>query len=312
MKVQALTIGNTQVKNNIFLAPMAGYTDYAFRHGQIALGVGLAFTELVSAKGLIFGGNGSRELLFSGNDIEYTSAQIFGADAYYLRSACESEYLAPFNVIDINMGCPVPKVFKNGEGSALLTDIKKAENAIKECVKSGKNITIKIRTGQVKGDDVATDFALMAEQAGAKLITIHGRVRESYYSGEVDFNAIEKAKKSVKIPVIANGGIFTKEDADLIMDRTGADGIMLARGAISNPFLVSELLGETPSVTFKQFVIDHFKDMISTYGDKKAAVEFRKFVPYYFKGRVGVKDTKLALQTTYDTQKMIEILEQSL
>lgn len=312
MKVQSLTIGNIQVKNNVFLAPMAGYTDYAFRHGQIALGVGLAFTELVSAKGLMFGGNGSSELLFSGNDIDYTSAQIFGSDAYYLRSACESEYLAPFKVVDINMGCPVPKVYKNGEGSALLTDIKKAENIIKECVKSGKNITVKIRTGQVKGDDVATDFAMMAEQSGAKLVTIHGRVRESYYSGEVDFNAIEKAKKSVKIPIIANGGIFTKEDADLIMDKTGADGIMLARGAIANPFLISDILGKEPSITHKEFVLNHFNDMIAFYGEKKAAVEFRKFVPYYFKGRVGVKDIKLALQTTYDTQKMIEILNQNL
>ncbi len=312
MKIKSLTIGNTQVKNNIFLAPMAGYTDYAFRHGQIALGVGLAFTELVSAKGLMFGGNGSKELLYSGNDLPFTSAQIFGADAYYLRSACESEHLAPFSVIDINMGCPVPKVFKNGEGSALLTDIKKAQNIIKECVKSGKNITIKIRTGQVKGDDIATDFTKMAEDSGAKLVTIHGRVRESYYSGEVDFNAIYKAKKSVKIPVIANGGIFAKEDAEIMMDRTGADGVMLARGAIENPFLVTELLGEEKQITLRQFVLEHFKQMIAVYGDKKAAVEFRKFVPYYFKGRVGVKDIKLALQTTYDAQKMMEILEQNL
>ena len=312
MKVQSLTIGNFQVKNNVFLAPMAGYTDYAFRHGQIGLGIGLTFTELVSAKGLMFGGNGSSDLLYSGNDIDYTSAQIFGSDAYYLRSACESEYLAPFNVIDINMGCPVPKVVKNGEGSALLTDIKKAENIVKECVKSGKNITIKIRTGQVKGDDVATDFAKMAEQSGAKLITIHGRVRESYYSGEVDYNAIEKAKKSVSIPVIANGGIFTKQDADLIMDRTGADGIMLARGAIANPFLISEILRDEQTLTHKDFVINHFRDMIKLYGDKKAAVEFRKFVPYYFKGRVGVKDIKLALQTTYDTNIMMQILKENL
>ncbi len=312
MKVKTLLVGNTQVKNNIFLAPMAGYTDYAFRHGQIALGIGLAFTELVSAKGLMYGGNGSKELLHSGDDINFTSAQIFGSDAYYMRSACESEYLAPFSVVDINMGCPVPKVFKNGEGSALLTDIKKAEKIISECVKSRKNITVKIRTGQIKGDDIATEFTKMAEGAGAKLVTIHGRVRESYYSGEVDYNAIYNAKKAVNIPVIANGGIFSKEDADLMMDRTGADGVMLARGAVANPFLICELLGEKSALTLREFVLNHFNDMIAFYGEKKAAVEFRKFVPYYFKGKTGVKDIKLALQTTLDVQKMKEILSENL
>ena len=192
MQTRAITIGNTQIENNVFLAPMAGYTDYCIRKLQIRNGVGLAFTELVSAKGLIYGGNGSKELLYSEGDEQKTAVQIFGADAYYMRSACESEHLSPFNIVDINMGCPVPKVFKNGEGSALLTDIKKAQEIVKECVKSGKNITVKIRTGINDGDDCASEYAKMAEDCGAKLVTIHGRVRTAYYSGEPDFKAIEK------------------------------------------------------------------------------------------------------------------------
>jgi len=167
MQTRAITIGNTQIENNVFLAPMAGYTDYCIRKLQIRNGVGLTFTELVSAKGLIYGGNGSKELLYSEGDEQKTAVQIFGADAYYMRSACESENLSPFNIVDINMGCPVPKVFKNGEGSALLTDIKKAQEIVKECVKSGKNITVKIRTGINDGDDCASEYAKMAEDCGA-------------------------------------------------------------------------------------------------------------------------------------------------
>lgn len=312
MEVRALAIGNTQVNNNIFLAPMAGYTDYAFRKLILSLGVGLCFTELVSAKGLMFGGNGSKELLYSGDDYDKTSAQIFGADAYYMRSACESEFLEPFKIVDINMGCPVPKVFKNGEGSALLTDIKKAENIIKECVKSGKIITVKIRTGQKRGDDIATDFAQMAESAGASLITIHGRVREDYYSGEPDYLAIEKAKRAVKIPVIANGGIFTKEDAEKMISLTGADGVMLARGAIANPFLITELLGVNTKFNLKSFIIEHVRLMATRYPDKRAALEFRKFTPYYFKGMVGVKDLKIALQSAESSQEIIKLIEENL
>ena len=309
MQTQALVVGNTQVKNNIFLAPMAGYTDYAFRKLALSLGAGLVFTELVSAKGLMYGGNGSKELLFSGNDIKNTAVQIFGADAYYMRSACESEYLKDFDIVDINMGCPVPKVFKNGEGSALLTDIKKAENIIKECVKSGKNITVKIRTGQKAGDDIASDFAKMAEDAGACLITVHGRVRETYYSGEPDFNAIEKAKRAVKIPVIANGGLFTEEDCVQMIARTGADGVMLARGAIADPFLFCTLAGLTSPITKKQFIIEHITLMAERMGDKRSALEFRKFTPYYFKGMVGIKDLKTAIQTCESAKEIIELID---
>ncbi len=312
MLVKELTVGNTRVKNNIFLAPMAGYTDYAIRKLQLEQGVGLAFTELVSAKGLMYGSNGSKDLLFSGEDIKNTAVQLFGADEYYMRSACESEYLKDFDIVDINMGCPVPKVVKNGEGSALLTDIKKAQNIIKECVKSGKTITVKIRTGQKAGDDVASEFCKMCEDAGASLVTIHGRVREAYYSGEPDYKAIEKAKNSVKIPVIANGGIFSVCDAKNMMDRTGADGIMLARGAIANPFLASELTGANSNKDLKCYILEHIRLMRALYVDKKATAEFRKFVPYYFKGMEGVKQLKTRLLTAENTQLLLQIISENL
>lgn len=305
-----LTIENLQIKNNVFLAPLAGYTDYAFRKLMLERGVGLCFTELVSAKGLMYDSQGSKELLYAGDDYENTAVQIFGSEPYYMRSACESEYLSPFKIVDINMGCPVPKVYKNGEGSALLNDIKKAEEIIKECKKSGKIITIKIRTGQKKGDNIATEFAKMAEGAGASLVTIHGRVREDYYSGEPDFNAIENAKKSVNIPIIANGGIFTVEDAENMMNRTGADGIMLARGAIANPFLASTLTNTKIDITLKDFIINHVKLMASRYDDRRATNEFKKFIPYYFKGIKNIKDLKMKIYSADSTKKILELLHQ--
>ena len=308
MQVKPLKVGKFALSNNVFLAPMAGYTDYAFRTTALKEGYSLAFTELVSAKGLCYGGNGSKDLLLSCGNYDKTAVQLFGSDPYFMRKACELDELKDFNIVDINMGCPVPKVFKNGEGSALLTDIVKAENVIKACVKSGKTITVKIRTGQKKGDDIASDFAKMAENAGASLITIHGRVREAYYSGEVDFSAIEKAKKSVNIPVIANGGIFTKDDADEIMDKTGADGVMLARGGIQNPFLVSELLGNTPTKTLKEFIKEQLLLMLDTYGER-SAVEFRKFIPYYFKGRERFKEERLKLLSLNTISEVLSEIE---
>lgn len=292
MQVKALKSGDVPIYNNLFLAPMAGFTDYAFRSVIVPLGVGICFTELTSAKGLYYGGKNNEKLLKT-DDYQRTAAQIFGRDPYFMRWAVESEYLKNYKIIDINMGCPVPKIVKNGEGSALLSDIKLAENIIKECVKSGKTITVKIRSGIKQGDDIAAEFAKMAENAGASLITIHGRVREAYYSGDVDFNAIAKAKRAVKIPVIANGGIFTVEDANAMMEKTGADGVMIARGAIADPFIFSKISGEEISgdvKTLKDFAIKHLKKEAEISGDKRSAVEFRKFITYYFK---HVENSKL-------------------
>ncbi len=312
MKVNHLKIGNLAIKNNVLLAPMAGYTDYAYRKLQLKQGIGLAFTELVSAKGLMYESQGSKELLFCGDDIDNTAVQIFGSEPYYMRSACESEDLSPFKIVDINMGCPVPKVYKNGEGSALLNDLNKAKEIISECVKSGKIITVKTRIGLVKGDNFAKEFALMAEDAGASLITFHARVREDYYSGEPNYDAVYEAKKSVDIPIIANGGIFSVEDADKMMDRTGADGIMLARGAIIDPFLVSKLTKTPINSTLKEYILSHLKLMQQQYDDKRATNEFRKYLAYYFKGMDGVKKLKNEIYQATNLEQIIMLIKQNI
>lgn len=310
MKLKSLAIGKLQISDNVFLAPMAGYTDYAFRSLAVPLGYGLSFTELISAKGVCLGGKDNL-ILAKTDDYKKTAVQIFGSDPYYMRKALESETLKDYLIADINMGCPVPKVFKNGEGSALLADISRAENIIKECVKSGKIITVKIRTGLKRGDDIAAEFCRMAENAGASLITVHGRVREDYYSGAPDFDAVYRAKKSVNIPIIANGGVFTEEDADEILEKTGADGVMLARGGVANPFLVCELLKVSSPFTLKEFMIKQIGKMKEIYPDRRATVEFRKFVPYYFKGRKDVKSLKLALYGAENTDELLDIINSS-
>lgn len=311
MQLKKIDIGGITVENNVFMAPMAGYTDGAFRDGITKLGAGLTFTELVSAKGLIYGAKGNKVLLAS-SFYDKTAVQLFGGDAYFMRSACESKDLEPYKIVDINMGCPVPKVYNNGEGSFLLKDLKRAEEIISECAKSGKIITVKIRTGLKKGEDIASEVAKACESAGAKLITVHGRVREDYYSGEPDFKAIEKVKASVKIPVIANGGIFTEEDAENMINKTGADGIMLARGALKNPFLISSLTKTETDGNLKNFIIEHVKGMKKIYPERQANVEFRKFVPYYFHGVKNSKEIRLKLVATKSTDEILQLIEENL
>lgn len=314
MKVYALNLNGTPIRNNLFLAPMAGFTDYPFRKTALSLGAGLCFTELTSAKGLYYGGKNNEKLLKT-DDYEKTAAQIFGSDPYFMRWAAESEYLKDYKIIDINMGCPVPKIVKNGEGSALLKNISLAEKIIKECVKSGKTITVKIRTGLKAGDDIAAEFAQMAENAGASLITVHGRVREAYYSGEPDFCAIARAKRAVKIPVIANGGIFTAKDADNMIEKTGADGVMIARGAVSDPFIFSKISGEKiigDIKTVKDFAINHLREEVKASGSERAAVEFRKFVTYYFKNVENSKSKRAEIMQSTSAERTEELLEKYL
>lgn len=312
MQIKSIKLGDYVVENNVFLAPMAGYTDYSFRHIALKTGYGLSFTELISAKGVYYKNKGTAALILSTGDEDKTAVQIFGSEPYFMRYAIESEELKNFKIVDINMGCPVPKVYKNGEGSALLKDIKKAGNIVNECSKSDKIITVKIRTGLKVGDDFASEFCKMAEDNGAKLVTIHGRSREEYYSGEPNYNAIYNAKKSVSIPIIANGGIFSKSDADKMIDKTGADGVMIARGSLYSPFIACDLIGREQPFSKKDFILNHLKTMSQLLGDYKSAVFFRKFVPYYFKGIDNIKDFKMKLLSSNSAKELIRLLEENM
>lgn len=287
MKIRGIDIGGRTIANNVFCAPLAGYTDFAFRKLCYSYGAGLCFTEMVSAKGLRYNSEATRALLRKDPSEQATAAQIFGNDPHIMRAACESESLAGYDIVDINMGCPVPKVFKNGEGSALMGDLSLAGAIISACKKSGKVITVKFRTGIAEDKKIAAGFAKMCEDAGADLITVHGRTREKYYAGEPDYAQIAAAKQAVGIPVIANGGVFSKEDADRLMDRTGADGVMVARAALYDPHIFAEITGSGKEKDVRGDIERQIADMLPVYGEKFTVVQMRKMASFYVRGMRG-------------------------
>ena len=308
MKLKSLNIGRLTTNNNIVLAPMAGYTDDAFRSLAVKLGAGFCVTEMVSAKGLAYKNENTRELLKLADNENATAVQLFGREPDFLRRACESVDLAPFEVVDINMGCPVTKIYSNGEGSRLMEEPELAQKIVSECVKSGKTITVKFRAGVYENELLAVDFAKRMEDAGASLITIHGRTREGMYSGPVHYDQIAKAKEAVKIPVIANGGIFSVEDARLMIERTGADGVALARGALSNPLLFAELSKTDSGMTLKDCIFYLMDLRKASVPDEVVAHAMRKFCVQILKGVRGGKEAKLKIFEANSTDRIKEIL----
>ena len=293
--------------NNVFLAPLAGYTNYPVRAMLSRLGAGLTFTEMVSAKGLHYQNEETKKLLYCGAESP-KAAQIFGSEPAIMREACESEALAPYDLIDINMGCPMRKIICNGEGSALMENMPLAEKVISECVKSGKRISVKFRTGIKKGDKLAAEFAKRCEGAGACMVTVHGRVRDMIYAGEVDFDELAKVKRSVKIPVIANGGIFSREDAERMMNETGADGVMVARAALYDPNIFKEILGEA-----QEPVLPHFLRLVdeeeALCGKQFALVFTRKMAAFLLKGIPGAAEKRKRFFECKSTQEVKELAQ---
>lgn len=284
MQLHSVKIGAISTPNNVFLAPLAGYTNAVFRKMCFSLGAGLTFTEMVSAKGLCYDSRGSRELLLYTPDYGGIKAvQLFGSEPYYMEKAACGEDIAPFDLIDINMGCPVPKIFKNGEGSALLENVPLAQELVKSCKRSGKAVSVKFRTGITAQKIVTCDFAKAMEDAGADMITVHGRTRDKMYSGEVDYKQIAAAKRAVSIPVIANGGIFTSADADRLIDETGADGVMIARGAMYNPFVFADITG-AKAEDRGEVILRQLNETFAYFDDRFATVYMRKMIGFYLKG----------------------------
>jgi len=283
MQRKPITIGNTTLQNNVFLAPLAGYTNYAFRRLCKGYGAGLCYTEMVSAKGLKYGSENTEELLHTDEYEGVTAAQIFGSDPAILRAACEHEKLAPFPIVDINMGCPVPKIYKNGEGSALLENPALAEQIVQECVKSGKIITVKFRIGIDERHLITTEFAKRMAGAGASLLTIHGRTKDKIYAGDVNYKEIAAAKKAVDVPVIANGGVFSNEDAEKLLNETGADGVMVARAALFDPQIFCALT-DTPTESKRKMFEKQLKWTGQVCDERFTTVFMRKMAAFYVKG----------------------------
>lgn len=293
MYLKKINIGNVEIENNVFLGPMAGITDRPFRLIAKEFGAGLVTTEMVSSKALLHGDKKTEKLLNRKEEKSPLSAQIFGSDVESMIVG--GKHVAQhFEIVDINMGCPAPKVVKNGDGSKLLLDLELIEKIVKEVVNAiDKPVTVKIRTGWDADNIVAKEVAQVVEEAGAKMITVHGRTRAQYYSGKVNLDLIKKVKECVNIPVIGNGDIVDEETAVKMFEYTGVDGIMIARGSLGNPWIFKEVLQylrnkekmEPPTLEEKlNIILKHIELEVEEKGEIVAIREMRKHIAWYIKG----------------------------
>ena len=292
MYLKKLKIGNVGLQNNLILAPMAGVTDLPFRTIVEKFKPGLVCTEMVSSKALFYGDEKTKQLLKCDGEKRPISMQIFGSDPETMGFA--AKYVSKLaDIVDINMGCPAPKVVKNGDGSKLLLDLNKVEEIVKSVVANSEvPVTLKYRKGWDNNNIVACEVAKIAEKNGILAITIHGRTRDEFYSGRADLDIIKEVKESVNIPVIGNGDVIDEESAKYMFEYTGVDGIMIGRGTMGNPWIFEQIqhyleTGEKlPSPTNQEkyeILKEHIELDIKEKGEVVALNEMRKHIAWYTK-----------------------------
>lgn len=306
MQIKEIRLGTIVLPSNVLMAPLAGYTSYPFRMLCYTMGAGLCYTEMVSCNGLKYKDKATERILYTTENEKIKAVQLLGGDPGIMGKMASSEALKRFDILDINMGCPVPNVLKSGEGSALMGDLKRASELIKACKKSGKIVTVKSRTGLTQDSLITAEFARMCEDSGADMLTIHGRSRNMMYSGEPDYAQIEQAKSVVSIPLIANGGIESAEDASRMMDRTGADGVMIARYGLENPFIFSELTKKIIETDKRRVLLEQLELSFEFYDETRVLIYIKKLVSHFMKKRRGTKQYKLDL---YRCGNVIELKE---
>lgn len=289
-----LKIGNVELENNLILAPMAGVTDLPFRLLCKEQGCGLMYTEMVSAKAILYKNRNTGPLMEVRPEEEPVALQLFGSDPEIVSDIAAQVENGPYAFIDINMGCPVPKIVNNGEGSALMKNPKLVEEILTALVKKVKKpVTVKFRKGFDDDHINAVEIARIAESCGVSAVAVHGRTRAQFYSGKADWDIIRQVKEAVKIPVIGNGDIFTPEDAKRMLYETGCDGLMIARGAKGNPWIFSrtlhyletgELLGPPDKEELKETILRHAQLQIQFKGEYLGLCEMRKHLSWYTVG----------------------------
>lgn len=295
--MKKLKIGNVELENRYILGPMAGVTDLPFRLLCKEQGAGLLCMEMVSAKAILYNNRNTESLLEIHPDELPVSLQFFGSDPKIMSEMAKRVEERPFSFLDINMGCPVPKVVKNGEGSALMKNPRLVYDIVSSIVRAiEKPVTVKIRKGFDDDHINAVEIARIAEEAGASAIAVHGRTREQYYSGKADWEIIRKVKEAVSVPVIGNGDVFSPRQAEDMFRETGCDGVMVARGAQGNPWIFAELkaweeegriLPRPGKDEVRQMILRHARLQIEMKGEYPGIREMRKHVAWYTKGLPG-------------------------
>lgn len=314
-----MKIGNVTLENRVFLAPMAGVTDMPFRILCKEQGCGLVYTEMVSAKGMHYEDEKSTKLTLLDEKEKPGAVQIFGSEPEIMAGVVERLNSSDASIIDINMGCPAPKITKNGEGSALMKRPELVEKIIKAAVKaSQKPVTVKFRKGWDDSNINAVEIAKIAEASGASAVAVHGRTREQYYSGKADWDIIRQVKQAVSIPVIGNGDVTGPKEARRLLDETGCDAIMIGRGAQGNPWIFKRILKyledgsliEEPTAEEKiNTIIRHMSMLIEHKGERTGILEMRSHIAWYIKGLRDAAHTKQKIFTMNDKDEIISLLQ---
>lgn len=308
--MKSLIIGNVKLKNNVILAPMAGYSDVGLRALAHKYGAGLTVTEMVSAKALDMKNKKTEMLLATTDDERPVAVQLFGHEPAVFERVCESGILDKFDIIDLNMGCPTPKIVANGDGSALLDDFNLAEKIIRTCVKcSGKPVTVKFRIGKDEKHIVAVDFAKMCENAGASAIAVHGRTVDQGYSGKSNLGIIKDVVCNVNIPVIASGDCVDKESFEKIVEQTGVAGVMIGRAAIGHPEIFAKCIGKNVKIDKIEQLKEHISILKQYYNDKLVALVMRGTACHYLKAVPGTAELRKNIVKVTKTEQILTLLD---